>query len=141
MKIKPEKLDKYNITLGINSKFNDWLDIEAKVMTRQFDYDYPYGYQDYYYYMWRWGAYFPYGTYTDPNGITANFRKREWFIIDAANYCTRRQTYTNNSIGATIHLAKTLSLRTILHMASSIQVLTKPVVMFHFGTFGAVVFL
>ena len=111
MKIKPEKLDKYNITLGINSKFNDWLDIEAKVMTRQFDYDYPYGYQDYYYYMWRWGAYFPYGTYTDPNGITAKFRNVNGFI-DAANYCTRRQTYTNNSIGATIHLAKTLSLRT-----------------------------
>ena len=111
MKIKPETLNKYNITLGINSKFNDWLDLEAKVMTRQFDYDYPYGYQDYYYYMWRWGAYFPYGSYTDPNGITANFRNVNGFL-DAANYCTMRQTYTNNSVGATIHLAKTLSLRT-----------------------------
>jgi len=111
MKIKPETLNKYNITLGINSKFNDWLDLEAKIMTRQFDYDYPYAYQDYYYYMWRWGAYFPYGSYTDPNGITANFRNVNGFIA-AANYCNRRQTYTNNSIGATIHFAKTLSLRT-----------------------------
>lgn len=111
MKIKPETLDKYNITLGINSKFNDWLDLDAKIMTRQYDYDYPYGYQDYYYYMWRWGAYFPYGTYTDPNGITAKFRNVNGFL-DAASYCNRRQTYTNNSIGATIHLAKTLSLRT-----------------------------
>lgn len=110
MKIKPDKLNKYNITLGINSKVNEWLDIDAKVMTRQFDYDYPYGYQDYYYYIWRWGAYFPYGSYTDPNGITANFRNVNGFL-DAASYCTKRQTYLNNSVGATIHLAKTLTLR------------------------------
>jgi TonB-linked SusC/RagA family outer membrane protein len=110
MKIKPDKLNKYNITLGINAKMNDWLDIDAKIMTRQFDYDYPYGYQDYYYYMWRWGTYFPYGTYTDPNGITANFRNVNGFI-SAANYCTTRETYTNNNIGANIHLAKTLTLR------------------------------
>ncbi len=110
MKIKPDKLNKYNLTLGINSKVNDWLDIDAKIMTREADYDYPYAYQDYYYYMWRWGAFFPYGSYTDPNGIKANFRNVNGFI-DAASYCTRRQNYLNNTLGATIHLSKTLTLR------------------------------
>ena len=110
MKIKPDILNKYNFTLGINSKVNEWLDIDAKVMTRENDYQYPYGYQDYYYYMWRWGSYFPYGTYTDPNGITANFRNVNGYM-DAASYCTNKQSYTNTNIGATIHLAKTLTLR------------------------------
>lgn len=110
MKIKPDKLNKYNFTLGINSKVNSWLDIDAKVMTREYDLSYPYAYQDYYYYMWRWGSYFPYGTYTDPNGITANFRNVNGYM-DAANYCTSNQSYTNTNIGATFHLAKSVTLR------------------------------
>ena len=83
LKIKPDKLNKYNLSLSINANVNKWLDIDSRISIRQYDFNYPYAYQDPYYYMWRWGTYFPYGQYTDENGTNAYFRHIPGYLHNA----------------------------------------------------------
>jgi TonB-linked SusC/RagA family outer membrane protein len=111
LKINPDKLSKYNLTAGINADVNKWLNLDAKLTTRQYNYDYPYSYQDYFYYMWRWGAYFPYGTYTNPSsGQNYYFRNVNGYLANA-NDCTYRQNTQNTNIAATIKFTPDLKLR------------------------------
>ncbi|MBR2438198.1 MAG: TonB-dependent receptor [Bacteroidales bacterium] len=110
LKIKPDILNKYNLSLSMNAKAAEWVDIEARMNMRQTDYDYPYSYQDPFYYMWRWGTYFPYGTYTDETGTTAWFRHIPGYLHNAS-YCTNRQTYQNAQIAATFHIGEYVDIR------------------------------
>jgi TonB-linked SusC/RagA family outer membrane protein len=111
LKIHPDKLSQYNLMAGINADVNNWLNLDIKTTNRQYNYDYPYSYQDYFYYMWRWGAYFPYGTYTDPNsGSNYYFRNVNGYLANANN-CTYRQNTQNINIAATIKLTSYLKLR------------------------------
>ena len=110
LKIKPDILNKYNLSLSVNAKAADWVDIETRMNMRQFDYDYPYQYQDPFYYMWRWGTYFPYGTYTDQQGTTAWFRHIPGYLHNAS-YSTSRQTYQNAQVAATFHIGEYVNLR------------------------------
>lgn len=111
LKINTDKISKYNITTGLNAKMNDWLDLEAKIMTRQFGYEYPFiGYMDPYFTMWRWGAYMPYGSYTDPTGTTGYFRAAQGHLA-MANMNNEKQSYTSSGFAATIKFSKSLNLR------------------------------
>ena len=110
LKIKPDIINKYNLSLGVNAKAASWVDIEARMNLRQTDYDYPYSYQDPYYYMWRWGTYFPYGTYTDWQGTTAWFRHIPGYLHNAS-YSTSRQSYYNTQVAATFHIGEYVDLR------------------------------
>ncbi|MBQ6574444.1 MAG: TonB-dependent receptor [Bacteroidales bacterium] len=110
LKIKPDIINKYNLSLGVNAKAAPWVDIEARMNLRQTDYDYPYSYQDPYYYMWRWGTYFPYGTYTDWQGTTAWFRHIPGYLHNAS-YSTSRQSYYNTQVAATFHIGEYVDLR------------------------------
>ena len=111
LNINTDKINKYNLTVGINANVNSWFDLDAKVVTRQYNYEYPYtGYMDPYYTMWRWGAYMPYGSYTDPNGTKGYFRAAQGFLAEA-NMSSQKESYTNSGFGATIKFAKTLNLR------------------------------
>ena len=110
LKIKPDIINKYNLSLGVNAKAAPWVDIEARMNLRQTDYDYPYSYQDPYYYMWRWGTYFPYGTYTDWQGTTAWFRHIPGYLHNAS-YSTSRQNYYNTQVAATFHIGEYVDLR------------------------------
>ena len=110
LKIKPDIINKYNLSLGVNAKAAPWVDIEARMNLRQTDYDYPYSYQDPYYYMWRWGTYFPYGTYTDWQGTTAWFRHIPGHLHNAS-YSTSRQNYYNTQVAATFHIGEYVDLR------------------------------
>jgi outer membrane receptor protein involved in Fe transport len=61
--------------------------------------------------MWRWGAYFPYGTYTDPSsGSNYYFRNVNGFLANANN-CTYRQNTQNINFAATIKLTPDLKIR------------------------------
>lgn len=112
LKINPDKLTKYNLTAGINADVTNWLNLDAKLTTREYDYNYPYSYQDYFYYMWRWGAYFPYGTYTDPNsGVDYYFRNVNGYIANAST-AKYKQNTQNTNLAATIKFSKQLRLRT-----------------------------
>lgn len=110
LKIKPDIINKYNLSLSVNAKAAPWVDIEARMNLRQTDYDYPYSYQDPYYYMWRWGTYFPYGTYTDWQGTTAWFRHIPGYLHNAS-YSTSRQSYYNTQVAATFHIGEYVDLR------------------------------
>jgi TonB-linked SusC/RagA family outer membrane protein len=111
LKMHPDKLSKYNLTAGINADINTWLNLDTKLTTRQYNYDYPYAYQDYMYYMWRWGAYFPYGTYTDPtSGQNYSFRNSSGYLANANN-CTFRQNTQNLNVAATVKILPELKFR------------------------------
>ncbi len=110
LKIKPEKLNKYNFSLSLNADINKWLSADSRVSLRESDFKYPYPYQDPYYYMWRWGTYFPYGRYTDENGVDAYFRHIPGFLHNAG-YATSDETYITAQIGGTIKIGDNLQLR------------------------------
>ena len=110
LKIKPDILNKYNLSLSVNAKAAKWVDIDARLNIRQMDYQYPYQYQDPFYYMWRWGRYFPYGTYTDEAGTTAYFRHIPGFLHNAS-YSTSKETYQNAQVAATFYIGDLVQLR------------------------------
>ncbi|MDB5232782.1 MAG: TonB-dependent receptor plug [Chitinophagaceae bacterium] len=105
IKMNPEKVNKYNFTLGLNSTVNKWLDLSAKTMYRNFRYDYPFQYQDYWYYFWRWGAYFPYGTYQDKY-----FRVNSAYLNDASR-ANITDNYQRVDFGATIKINQHFNIR------------------------------
>lgn len=110
LKIKPDILNKYNLSLTVNAQAAKWLDLEARMNMRQYDYSYPYTYQDPFYYMWRWGTYFPYGQYTDENGTNAYFRHIAGFMHNAS-YCSTKETYQNAQVAATVKIGDLVQVR------------------------------
>jgi TonB-linked SusC/RagA family outer membrane protein len=105
LKMNPDVVKKYNITASINASVTSWLDVNAKMLYRNFQYDYPYQYQDYWYYFWRWGAYFPYGTYQ------GHYFRVNSAYMDAASKAGLSDNYTRVDLGATLKITKDLSFR------------------------------
>ncbi|CAL1517120.1 TonB-dependent receptor [Chitinophaga sp. MM2321] len=105
MKMNPDDIKKYNITGSINASVTSWLDLDVKMMYRNFEYDYPYQYQSYFQYMWRWGSYFPYGTYQGKY-----FHHTPGYLANA-NTNTVTDNYSRTSLGATLKLTKDLNIR------------------------------
>ncbi|MGZ3850430.1 MAG: SusC/RagA family TonB-linked outer membrane protein [Flavisolibacter sp.] len=105
LKMNPDDVKKYNITAAINASPTKWLDVDMKMLYRNFDYDYPYGYQDYWYYFWRWGAYFPYGTW---NG---NYFHHTPAYMAGANTNSVVDNYQRVDIGATAKITNHLNIR------------------------------
>ncbi len=98
LKINTDKMDRFNMTTGLNATVNNWLDMDVKIMTRQYRYDSPFiGYMDPYYTMWRWGAYMPYGSYTNAQGITGYFRAAQGHLA-MANMSIYKENYTNSGL-------------------------------------------
>lgn len=105
LKMNPDNLKKYNITGSVNASVTKWLDMDVRMMYRNFEYDYPYQYQNYFQYMWRWGAYFPYGTYQGKY-----FHHTPGYLA-GANTSTVTDNYTRVNLGATLKLTKDLNVR------------------------------
>jgi TonB-linked SusC/RagA family outer membrane protein len=105
LKLNPDKVNKYNFTLGLNASVNKWLDLSAKTMYRNFQYESPYGYQDYWYYFWRWGQYFPYGTYQ------GNFFRVNSAYMTGASTSNVTDNYQRVDLGATVKLSSHLNVR------------------------------
>src|SRR6476469_7160729 len=104
-KLSPDKVTKYNVTLGLNASPTKWLDLNVRTLNRNFSYDYPFSYQDYWYYFWRWGSYFPYGTY---NG---NYFRVNSAYMAGANTANVTSNYQRIDVGATLKINKQISLR------------------------------
>lgn len=105
LKMNPDNIKKYNITGSVNAAVTKWLDMDVRMMYRNFEYDYPYQYQNYFQYMWRWGAYFPYGTYQGKY-----FHHTPGYLA-GANTSTVTDNYTRVNLGATLKLTKDLNVR------------------------------
>ena len=70
MNFNPDKMDKFNATVNISTKVNNWLEVGARFNLQHRIYTYPYvrG-QGTYQYVWRWGSFFgPYGYFEDADG-------------------------------------------------------------------------
>jgi TonB-linked SusC/RagA family outer membrane protein len=67
LKVNPDKFDRYNINLGVNSAVTDWFDARAKAILVRTIKTRPYYYSsetyDPWYYLYRWPKTYPYGTY------------------------------------------------------------------------------
>jgi len=111
MKVNPNKLNKWNMMVGITADMTNWLTMEAKISDRQFNYDYPYVYQDYAFYMWRWGANQPYGTYTDPSTGQSYYFRNPNGLMAGANTNTYRSNTPNINLAATLKFSPRLNLR------------------------------
>ncbi|MEP6701173.1 MAG: TonB-dependent receptor plug domain-containing protein, partial [Bacteroidota bacterium] len=105
IKLNPDAVEKYNITVGLNASVTKWLDVSAKTMYRNYSYDYPYEYQNYWYYHWRWGSYFPYGTYQ------GNYFRVNSAYLAAASKSNLSDNYQRLDLGATIKINSKLSIR------------------------------
>ncbi|MCW3089573.1 MAG: TonB-dependent receptor plug [Ferruginibacter sp.] len=110
-KMNPDKVDKYNFTVGLNASPTKWLDVSVKTLNRNFSYDYPYGYQDYWYYFWRWGNYFPFGTY---NG---NYFRTNSAYMAGASKSNVTSNYQRIDFGATLKINKHINVRADYTMA------------------------
>ena len=70
MNFNPDKMDKFNATVNLSTKVNNWLEVGARFNLQHRIYTYPYvrG-QGTYQYVWRWGSFFgPYGYFEDAEG-------------------------------------------------------------------------
>ncbi|PSL46591.1 TonB-linked SusC/RagA family outer membrane protein [Chitinophaga niastensis] len=105
LKMNPDNIKKYNITGSISASVTKWLDVDLKMMYRNFEYDYPYQYQGYFYYMWRWGAFFPYGTYQGKY-----FHHTPGYLANAQTN-TLTDNYQRINLGATLKVTKDLNIR------------------------------
>ena len=70
MNFNPDKMDKFNATVNLSTKVNNWLEIGARFNMQHRIYTYPYTRgQGSYQYVWRWGSFFgPYGYFEDAEG-------------------------------------------------------------------------
>ena len=58
MKIRPDKLNKYNASLAITTSPYDWLQMGARINFTRRDFTTPDTYNNIYQYIWRWGSFF-----------------------------------------------------------------------------------
>ena len=86
MNFNPDKMDKFNATVNLSTKVNNWLEIGARFNMQHRIYTFPYvrG-QGSYQYVWRWGSFFgPYGYFEDADGNQFDGRQMIGFRKAAA---------------------------------------------------------
>ena len=86
MNFNPDKMDKFNATVNLSTKVNNWLEVGARFNLQHRIYTYPYvrG-QGSYQYVWRWGSFFgPYGYFEDAEGNQYDGRQMIGFRKAAA---------------------------------------------------------
>mgnify|MGYP001239124455 CR=1 FL=1 len=109
VKVKPDKYDRYNVNMNMETKVNNWLTTRGKFLYSRTDLKTPFNFSssssyDALYYLYRWPSIMPYGTYEGHpfrNSVTETA---------AANYNTDQKDYMRVSIGATVSFTKDLSL-------------------------------
>jgi TonB-linked SusC/RagA family outer membrane protein len=98
----PDKLDKYNTNINLNTNVFDWLVVGSRFNYSTKNYTYPYQYRTPYQYIWRWGSFYPYGTYRG-----ANFRTEPGYLQQASDGAS---TNANTRFGGYIQAALTKGL-------------------------------
>ncbi len=106
-KLNPDEVTRYNITASINAEVKPWLDVDARMLFRNFKYEYPMSYYATgdWYTFWRWGSYFPLGTY---NG---NYWRHIAGYQANAQMSDMVSNYNRIDLGATFKIAKGLNVR------------------------------
>ena len=92
MNFNPDKMDKFNATVNLSTKVNNWLEIGGRFNMQHRTYSYPeVRGQGTYQYVWRWGSFFgPYGYFEDENGNQFDGRQMIGFRKDAGEAYRKR---------------------------------------------------
>ena len=92
MNFNPDKMDKFNATVNLSTKVNNWLEIGARFNMQHRTYSYPeVRGQGTYQYVWRWGSFFgPYGYFEDELGQQYDGRQMIGFRKDAGDAYRKR---------------------------------------------------
>ncbi len=92
MNFNPDKMDKFNATVNLSTKVNNWLEIGGRFNMQHRTYSYPeVRGQGTYQYVWRWGSFFgPYGYFEDENGNQYDGRQMIGFRKDAGDAYRKR---------------------------------------------------
>lgn len=108
LKVNPDKFDRYNLNVGVNTTVTDWFDARAKVMYSSTNLETPFQYAadvyDPWYYLYRWPSIFPYGTYEGKpfrNAITE---------VEQAKMNDITSAFTRINIGGTLRPIEGLTL-------------------------------
>lgn len=115
MKIKPEKMQRYNANINFNTELASWLKADFRVMASRQEFDSPYNYYSnsgynretengYFGYYMRWGKFFPYGTYED-----TYFRHAPGYMAQA-NYNKKRTDYMRINGVLTAQITKDINI-------------------------------
>ncbi len=69
LNFNPDKMDKFNATVNISTKVNNWLEVGARFNMQHRNYQYPENRVGGYSNLWRWGSFFgPWGYWEDEEG-------------------------------------------------------------------------
>lgn len=108
LKVNPDKFQRYNLSLGINSAVNNWIDVRGKIIfsnTKNYT-PFIFSASQYgpWYYLYRWPANYPYGTYEGKQfrGAIAE--------VQQAKMDQDKNTLARVSAGATLKLVKGLTI-------------------------------
>lgn len=106
-KSNPDKYDRYNTMLTLNTQATKWLNVRANVMYTKTDMDKPFVYgtelYDHMYYLYRWQPMYPYGT------IDGKPFRSALTELDAAPTTRRKKDYLRLGIGTTLNIMKDLT--------------------------------
>jgi len=108
LKVKPDKFDRYNLSLGVNSSINDWIDARGKVIFSNTVTEVPFTFSAAtygpWYYLYRWPAVYPYGTY-EGNSFRSALTETEQAHMDSD-----KKQYTRVSAGVTLRPVSDLTI-------------------------------
>ena len=92
LNFNPDKMDKFNATVNISTKVNNWLEVGARFNMQHRTYSYPeVRGQGTYQYVWRWGSFFgPYGYFEDETGHQYDGRQMIGFRNNAGDAYKKR---------------------------------------------------
>lgn len=107
LKPNPDRFDRYNLTLGINSSITDWFEARAKVIWSKTSLESPFQFTsatyDPWYYLYRWPRTYPYGTYEGKSFRSAVTE------IEQAKISPEEDNMSRISVGGTLNIAEGLT--------------------------------
>ncbi len=107
LKVNPDKFDRYNLSLGVNSTVNKWLDIRTKTMFSQSITTYPFSFSGAslgpWAYLTRWPSVYPYGT-LDGKPFRSALTE-----VQQAKMDNEKSTFARVQVGGTLKIAKDLT--------------------------------
>ncbi len=108
LKAKSDKFDRYNATLSVTTKVNEWMDVRGKMMTSQTTFETPFIFSsDAYgpwYYLYRWPRIYPYGT-LDGKPFRSALTE-----VQQANMDQTKSKFNRVQIGTTLRPIKDLTI-------------------------------
>lgn len=114
LKTNPDKFQRYNASLGVNSEVNKYLTLRSKIFYTSTGKDSPYnfGMKDVYdpwYYLYRWPSFYPYGSMRDDETGELRLFRSAVSEVQQANLVQTTDEWSRINLGATVNIMKDLT--------------------------------